>query len=69
MNDPLTTYLQDHLAGAIHAIDLLKAMRDHYEGKPLGQFAEELLVEIEADRDVLRRLTEHTGGAAGGPEF
>jgi hypothetical protein len=28
MSDALTTYLQDHLAGALHAIELLKAMRD-----------------------------------------
>jgi hypothetical protein len=47
----LTTYLQDHLAGAIHAIELLKALRDHHAGKPLGQFATELLIETEADRD------------------
>jgi len=28
-NDPLVTYLQDHLAGALHAIELLKAMCQH----------------------------------------
>ena len=64
----LTTYLQDHLAGAMHAIELLKAIRDHYAGKPLGQFASELLIDIEADRNVLARLTENTGGASGGPK-
>jgi hypothetical protein len=66
MTDPLTTYLQDHLAGALQAIELLKAMRDHHVGKPLGEFAAELLVEIEADRDVLARLTERVGGTPGG---
>ena len=35
-SDPLTTYLQDHLAGALHAIELLKAMRDHFSGEPSG---------------------------------
>jgi hypothetical protein len=68
MSDPLTTYLQDHLAGALHAIELLKSIRDHHSGKPLGQFAAELLVEIEADRDVLAQLTENTGGTSGGPK-
>jgi len=29
-NDPLVTYLQDHLAGALHAIELLKAMCQHF---------------------------------------
>jgi hypothetical protein len=65
-NDALTTYLQDHLAGALHAIELLKAMRDHFGGEPLGTFADEVLAEVEADRDVLARLTERVGGTAGG---
>lgn len=58
MSDPLTTYLQDHFAGAAHAIELLEAMRDHHAREPLGQFATQLLVEIEADRDVLAELIE-----------
>ena len=65
-SDALTTYPQDHLAGALHAIELLKAMRDHFVGQPLGTFAAVLLAEIEADRDVLARLTESVGGTAGG---
>jgi hypothetical protein len=65
-DDSLSTYLQDHLAGALHAIELLKAMRAHFEGEPLGVFAREMLVEIESDRQVLARLTERIGGTAGG---
>jgi hypothetical protein len=65
-NDSLSTYLQDHLAGALHAIELLKAMRDHLAGEPLGQFAREMLAEVQQDRDVLARLTENIGGTAGG---
>jgi hypothetical protein len=65
-NDALPTYLQDHLAGALHAIELLKAMRDHFAEEPLGQFADQILGEVEADREVLARLTEHAGGTAGG---
>ena len=34
MTDALTTYLQDHLAGAMHAIELLKAIRSHHGGEP-----------------------------------
>jgi len=64
--DPLPTYLQDHLAGALHAIELLKAMHDHFSGEPLGTFAGEILAEVEADREVLARLTERAGGTAGG---
>jgi len=62
----LTTYLQDHLAGAFHAIELLKAMHDHFAGQPLGAFAAEVLAEVEADREVLATLTERVGGTAGG---
>jgi hypothetical protein len=65
MSDALTTYLQDHLAGAMHAIELLEAMRDHYDGQPLRKFAAKMLVEIEADRDVLAGLTERAGGVVG----
>jgi hypothetical protein len=56
MRDPLTTYLHDHLAGAVFAINLLEALRDQHASEPLGQFAAGLLVEVEADRVVLQRL-------------
>lgn len=65
-SDALTTYLQDHLAGALHAIELLKSMRDHSEGKPLGAFAAGLLAEIESDRDLLAKLAKRVSGTAGG---
>jgi hypothetical protein len=55
-NDALPTYLQDHLAGALHAIELLKSMRDHFAGEPLGTFATEVLAQVEADRNVLARI-------------
>ena len=64
MTDPLVTYLGDHLGGAAHAIELLKTMRDHYEGDPLGQFAGELLAQIEADREVLRDIAERLGAGS-----
>jgi hypothetical protein len=61
MNDPLTIYLHDHLAGAKVVIDLLGAVRDQHVREPLGQFAAELLVEIEEDRAILRELVEKVG--------
>jgi hypothetical protein len=63
MSDPLSIYLHDHLAGAALAIELLESMRDQHAGKPLGQFATGLLVEIEQDRDVLLGLSERVGAA------
>jgi hypothetical protein len=61
MSAPLATYLHDHLAGAVVAINLLEALRDRHAGEPLGQFAAELLTEVEADREVLQVLAERVG--------
>lgn len=43
MADPLATYLEDHIAGASYAIDLLGAIRDQHAGEPLGEFAAGML--------------------------
>lgn len=70
MTDPLAVYLQDHLAGSVHAVGLLEFMRDEHPGEGLGQFAANLLREIEADREVLRKLAERVGsGSSGSKEF
>ena len=61
MRHPLATYLHDHLAGALVAINLLEALRDQHASEPLGQFAAGLLVEVEEDRAVLWRLAEQVG--------
>jgi hypothetical protein len=64
MNDPLAAYLHDHLAGSVHAIDLLRAIRDQQTGKPLGKFAATLLPEIEADQESLREIADRAGVGA-----
>jgi hypothetical protein len=61
MNDPLATYLHDHLAGADFAIDLLGQMKDRHPDQPLGQFAAHLLGEVTQDRDTLQNLAEKVG--------
>jgi hypothetical protein len=61
MTDPLATYLHDHLAGSVHAIELLEFLHEQHSNDPLGQFAAELLVEIKADREVLETLAERVG--------
>ena len=61
MSEPLSTYLQDHLAGAAHAIDLVEFMRDQHPTDELGEFAAGLLVELNADRDKLRQLADRVG--------
>jgi hypothetical protein len=64
MSDPLATYLHDHLGGAKAAIDLLEEMRNHQEEQPLKDFAANLLIEVQADRDTLQRLAEEVGGGS-----
>jgi hypothetical protein len=66
MSDPLVTYLHDHLAGAVHAVEMLEAMQKRHQGEPLGTFAAGLLSEIEADRSVLRDLAERAGAGSSG---
>jgi hypothetical protein len=66
VSDPLVAYLHDHLVASVHAIELVEVLRDEYVGKPLGDFAAELLVEIEADREVLRKLGNQTGADSSG---
>lgn len=64
MSDPLATYLQDHLAGAMAGVEILESLRDQHAGEPLGRFAAKLLVEIEADRDLLQSLVDQVGGSS-----
>jgi hypothetical protein len=66
MSSPLATYLHDHLAGAVVAINVLEALRNQHDGEPLGQFAAGLLVEVEADRAVLQRVAERVGARSSG---
>lgn len=58
MKDSLATYLHDHLAGATFAVELLEALRDQHSTAPLGQFAADLLREVEGDRAVLQELAD-----------
>ena len=67
MDDPLGTYLNDHLAGSAHAADLLEAIRDQHPNEPLGEFAGSLLAEVQADRAVLKGIIDRVG--AGSPKL
>jgi hypothetical protein len=64
MNDSLSIYLQDHLAGSASAIDLVDFMRDQYRNDEFGQFAARLLAEIKADRETLLQLADRTGAGS-----
>ena len=64
MSSALETYLEDHLAGAAGAIQLLEALRDRHAAEPVGRFAAEILAEVEADRETLRGLAARLGGGS-----
>lgn len=54
--DNLQVYLQDHLAGATIALELIEALAERFKGESLGRMRAELLSEITADRSTLERI-------------
>jgi hypothetical protein len=61
MENPLATYLADHLAGSVQATEVLKAMQHHHSADVLGEFAATIFKEVEADRAILQSLAERVG--------
>ena len=57
----LDSYLNDHLAGSIGAIELIAHWAKLYQGKPLGAFFSDLESEVKADQDTLRDLMRSLG--------
>ncbi len=54
--EELTTYLNDHLAGSVGALELLDRLIEVHQDKPIGKFFEGLRAEIQADQDELKAL-------------
>jgi hypothetical protein len=57
----LDSYLNDHLAGSVGALELIGHWAKLYTGKPLGEFFTDLESEIKADQDTLRHLMRCLG--------
>ncbi len=55
------TYLNDHLAGSVGALELVEHLTRNHAGTPLEKFFAELYRDISSDQDVLRDLL-HTLG-------
>ena len=49
-NQNLATYLNDHLAGSVAALELLEYLEKTQTGKAMGRFVPELRADIAADR-------------------
>ena len=52
----LVSYLNDHLAGSVSAIELLDHLVKAHADEPLGKFLEELRNDIVADQQVLKKI-------------
>jgi len=63
MNDPLATYLHDHLAGSSFAVELLENLVAEYAGTSSGEVARELLEQVLIDRKPLEQLIARVGEA------
>jgi hypothetical protein len=57
----LSTYLNDHLAGATMALELLAHLERVHAGEPTQRFAAGLRAEIAEDKAELERLVESLG--------
>ena len=55
-NEQITTYLNDHLAGSVVALELLEKLGTLYAGMPLGLLLVELRDDVTADRNELEKL-------------
>jgi hypothetical protein len=60
-DDALATYLNDHLAGSVSAIELVERVIRENEGQLLARRLDEVLKEIRKDQEVLRDLIERAG--------
>jgi hypothetical protein len=57
----LDSYLNDHLAGSVSALELIAHWAHLHKDKPLGVFFSQLDTEIRADQKVLRNLMHGLG--------
>lgn len=55
-NDNLATYLNDHLAASVAAIEMIEHLIKIYEGRPIEQFCKKLCADIKSDQTELRGL-------------
>ena len=65
MNDNLTAYLNDHLAGSVAAIELLDDLIKASNDESLKIFLADLKRDIEADQKVLQQVIERAGESEG----
>jgi hypothetical protein len=60
-DDSLSTYLNDHLAGSVGAIEMVERAIEENAGTLFGRRLEEILKEIRKDQAVVQDLIERVG--------
>ena len=60
-SESLATYLTDHLAGSVGAVEMLERTIDATEGTPLARALSEILEEIRQEQQVVRELLARVG--------
>ena len=60
--EPLTTYLNDHLAGSVAALELVEHLAGLTKGTPRERFFATLGQEIKQDQETLRQVLRGLGG-------
>jgi hypothetical protein len=64
-SNALRTYLNDHLAGSVAALELLDHLTDLHSDPDRKRFFTGLRAEVEEDQNVLQQLREKIGGKEG----
>jgi hypothetical protein len=54
----LVSYLNDHLAGSVSALELLDHLIKAHEGEALEKFLRELRDDVRADQDMLKKIVQ-----------
>jgi hypothetical protein len=57
----IATYLNDHLAGSVVALELVESLESAHTGKPLAKFFSELKIDLRADRQQLELVMDQLG--------
>jgi len=60
--DPLTRYLQEHLAGSVAALQLMETLADHERGLPLEQKLRGLHAEVTEEQERLKAILARLEG-------
>ena len=55
-NEHLATYLNDHLAGSVVAVELMDNLETAYADTPIANFVNGIRIEVEADQRELQEL-------------